>query len=102
MRVAVKILHSTLASDEGLLARFRREAETVDQINHPKIVRILDFRAEDDEPAYLVMELLDGVSLRHAMARHHPFPLERIVFIASQMLAALSAVHRAQVIHRDI
>ncbi len=102
MRVAIKILHSTLASDEGLLARFRREAETVGQINHPNIVRILDFRAEEDEPAYLVMELLDGVSLRHAMARQSAFPAERIVFIASQILSALSAVHRAQVIHRDV
>lgn len=102
MRVAVKILHASLASDEGLLARFRREAETVGQVNHPNIVRILDFRAVEGEPAYLVMEFLDGVSLRQAMARHIDFSAKRIVFIASQMLAALSAVHRAQVIHRDI
>lgn len=102
MRVAVKILHTALASDALLLARFRREAETVGQVNHPNIVRILDFRAEPDEPAYLVMELLDGVSLRQALGRHIDFSAERIVFIASQMLAALAAVHRAQVIHRDI
>lgn len=102
MRVAVKILHASLASDALLLTRFRREAETVGQINHPNIVRILDFRAEPDEPAYLVMELLDGVSLRHALGRHIDFSVERIVFIASQILAALAAVHRAQVIHRDI
>jgi serine/threonine-protein kinase len=105
MRVAVKILHAPLAADAMLLARFRREAETVGQINHPNIVRILDFHAEPDqpeEPAYLVMEYLDGVSLRQAFARHIDFSAERIVFIASQMLAALAAVHRAQVIHRDI
>jgi serine/threonine-protein kinase len=102
MRVAVKILHTSLADDESLLARFRREAETVGQINHPNIVRILDFCAEAGEPAYLVMELLDGVSLRQALARQKDFPAERIVFIASQMLAALAAVHRAHVIHRDI
>jgi serine/threonine-protein kinase len=102
MRVAVKILHASLASDAALLARFRREAETVGQINHPNIVRILDFQAEEGEPAYLVMELLDGISLRQAMARHMDFSAERIVFIASQILAALAAVHRARVIHRDI
>ena len=105
MRVAVKILHATLASDALLLARFRREAETIGQINHPNIVHILDFHADaeqPDEPAYLVMEYLDGVSLRHAFASHIDFPAERIVFIATQMLAALAAVHRAQVIHRDI
>jgi CheY-like chemotaxis protein len=102
MRVAVKILHDSLATDTLLLARFRREAETVAQINHPNIVRILDFRAEPGEPAYLVMEYLDGVSLRHALGRHIDFSAERIVFIASQILAALAAVHRAQVVHRDI
>lgn len=102
MRVAVKILHPSLALDESLLARFRREAETVGQVNHPNIVHILDFRAEPDEPAYLVMELLDGIPLRQALTRHIDFSAERIVFIASQMLAALAAVHRAQVIHRDI
>ncbi|HVY32035.1 MAG TPA: protein kinase [Polyangiaceae bacterium] len=102
MRVAVKILHASLAADALLLARFRREAETVGQINHPNIVRILDFRAEPDEPAYLVMELLDGVSLRQALGRHIDFSVERTVFIASQILAALAAVHRAQIIHRDI
>lgn len=102
MRVAVKILHASLASDTALLARFRREAETVGQIHHPNIVQILDFRAEEEEPAYLVMELLDGISLRQAIARHRDLSAERVVFIASQMLAALAAVHRAGVIHRDI
>ena len=102
MRVAVKVLHASLAADETLLARFRREAETVGSINHPNIVHILDFQAEPNEPAILVMELLDGVSLRHELARHGRFPEARTVFIASQLLAALAAVHRAQVIHRDI
>ncbi len=97
MRVAVKVLHSTLASDETLLARFRREAETVGTINHPNIVRILDFQAREGEPAFLVMELLDGVSLRQELLRHGQFSQARTVFIASQMLAALAAVHRAQV-----
>jgi len=102
MRVAVKVLHASLANDETLLARFRREAETVGSINHPNIVRILDFQAQPDEPAFLVMELLDGVSLRHELARQGRFSGARTVFIAAQMLSALAAVHRAQVIHRDI
>lgn len=102
MRVAVKVLHASLAVDQNLLARFRREAETVGAINHPNIVRIFDFRADPDEPAFLVMELLDGVSLRQELTRHGRFSAERTVFIASQVLAALAAVHRAQVIHRDI
>ena len=100
MRVAVKILHDELTGDATLLARFRREAETVGQISHPNIVRILDFHAQEGDLAFLVMELLDGVSLRQAFSRQ--FSGERTAFVAAQMLAALSAVHRARVIHRDI
>jgi eukaryotic-like serine/threonine-protein kinase len=102
MRVAVKVLHEALATDEALLKRFRREAETVGLINHPNIVRILDFHAETSEPAFLVMELLDGVSLRQELLRHGPFSAQRLAFIAKQILAALAAVHRAHVIHRDM
>jgi CheY-like chemotaxis protein len=102
MRVAVKVLHEALASDEALLLRFRREAETVGLINHPNIVRILDFHAEQNEPAFLVMELLDGVSLRQELQRHGRFSAPRLVFVATQILAALAAVHRAHVIHRDM
>lgn len=102
MRVAVKVLHEALANDEALLLRFRREAETVGLINHPNIVRILDFHAASDGPAFLVMELLDGVSLRQELLRHGPFSAPRVVFIATQILAALAAVHRAHVIHRDM
>jgi serine/threonine-protein kinase len=102
MRVAIKVLHSTLASDETLLSRFRREAQTIGTINHPNIVSILDFQAQEGEPAFLVMELLDGVSLRHELTRQGQFSQARTVFIAAQMLAALAAVHRAHVIHRDV
>lgn len=102
MRVAVKVLHESLASDEGLLLRFRREAETVGRLNHPNIVKILDFQAVRGQPAFLVMELLEGVSLREAIARRGRLSTERTAFIASQTLAALSAVHRAHVVHRDI
>jgi serine/threonine-protein kinase len=103
MRVAVKVLHESLASDDALLRRFRREAETVGLINHPNIVRLLDFHAANDgAPAFLVMELLDGVSLRQALVRHGPFPAPRVTFIGTQILAALAAVHRAHVIHRDM
>lgn len=102
MRVAVKVLHETLAEDESLLRRFRREAETVGLINHPNIVKILDCHTEPDEPAFLVMELLDGLSLRQELLRQGTLATGRTVFIATQMLAALAAVHRANVIHRDM
>lgn len=102
MRVAVKVLHDSLANDESLLARFRREAETVGQLNHPNVVKILDFHANPGEPVFFVMELLDGVSLRQELMRQRLFSAPRTVFIARQILAALAAVHRVNVIHRDV
>jgi CheY-like chemotaxis protein len=102
MRVAIKVLHAELAADASLLARFRREAETVGQLRHPNIVHVLDFHAEPGEPPCLVMELIDGISLRQELERERRFAAGRVAFIAAQMLAALSAVHRAEVIHRDV
>jgi eukaryotic-like serine/threonine-protein kinase len=99
-RVAVKILHGALADDEKLVARFRREAEAVGRIDHPNIVRLLDFHSE--APPFLVMELLRGISLRRALTRDGPFSPERAVLVAAQMLEALAAVHGARIIHRDI
>jgi serine/threonine protein kinase len=96
------VLHGSLLDDPTLVARFRREAQTVGLIHHPNIVHVIDFHTEPGEPPCLVMELVDGVSLRQELAQRGPFSGERMVFIASQMLAALAAVHRAQVIHRDI
>ncbi|HEY2407295.1 MAG TPA: protein kinase [Polyangiaceae bacterium] len=102
MRVAIKILHGDLADDKDYLARFRREAETVAAIGHPNIVRILDFKASDGEPAFLVMERLEGGSLSQIIAQDGPLPVERVAFVASQVLAALAAAHRVQIIHRDL
>jgi CheY-like chemotaxis protein len=102
MRVALKVLHGNICRDAQHLARFRREAETVAAINHPNIVRILDFQATNSEPAFLVMELLDGVSLGQAIEIDGPFSQRRAAFVASQVLAALAAAHRGRVVHRDL
>src|SRR4051812_4569543 len=59
-RVALKLLHPSLTSEESLLLRFRREAETVAALGHPNIVAVTDFAALPGEPVFLVMELLDG------------------------------------------
>lgn len=102
MRVAVKVLHRRIQSNVEYMARFRREAETVAAINHPNIVKILDFEARDGEPAYLVMELLEGTSLGQAIDLDGPFTQRRAAFVGSQILAALAAAHRAKVVHRDL
>lgn len=102
MRVAVKVLHRRDEGNVEYLARFRREAETVAAINHPNIVRIFDFQAQDGEAAFLVMELLEGTSLGQAISLDGPFTQRRTAFIGSQVLAALAAAHRANVVHRDL
>lgn len=102
MRVAMKILHPSIGVRADLVMRFRREAETVAAIDHPNIVRILDFQTHQAEPAYLVMERLHGEPLGDAIAREGRFAPERVAFIASQVLSALTAAHAANVVHRDL
>jgi serine/threonine-protein kinase len=102
MRVAIKVLHPSVGARSDLVMRFRREAETVAAIEHPNIVRILDFQSPPNEPAFLVMERLYGEPLGDAIAKAGRFSGERAAFVASQVLSALSAAHAANVVHRDL
>jgi serine/threonine-protein kinase len=102
MRVAMKILHPSFGARADLVMRFRREAETIAAIDHPNIVRILDFQTPEGEPAFLVMERLHGEPLGDAIARDGRFTPERAAFVASQVLSALGAAHAANVVHRDL
>ena len=102
MRVAIKVLHPSVGARSDLVMRFRREAETVAAIDHPNIVRILDFQSPPNEPAFLVMERLHGEPLGDAIAKEGRFTGERAAFVASQVLSALSAAHAANVVHRDL
>ncbi|MBI3203225.1 MAG: response regulator [Myxococcales bacterium] len=102
MRVAIKVLHAGVAAHLELVQRFRREAELVAAIEHPNIVKILDFDAAASGPTFLVMELLHGLTLGQAIKREGRLPAERVAFIASQVLGALGAAHAAHVIHRDL
>jgi CheY-like chemotaxis protein len=102
MPVALKVLHPGISQDVDVLRRFRREAHVVGAINHPNIVRILDFQMPTDEPAFIVMERLEGASLGDAIRRARQFSVEDIAWIAVQVLAGLAAAHGANVIHRDL
>jgi serine/threonine-protein kinase len=101
-RVAVKVLHPHLAERPDLLTRFKREAMAAAALGHTNIVQVTDFCQLPGEPAFLVMEQLDGETLRDCMHREGPMPGDRVAFIAAQMLAALDAAHRAGIIHRDL
>jgi tRNA A-37 threonylcarbamoyl transferase component Bud32 len=101
--VAVKILHHDLMTDETVVKRFEREARSASRLDHPNLVRIIDFgRDTDTGVLFIAMELLSGRDLGQVIAQDGPMPLHRIVRIMSQMLAALEEAHAQGVVHRDL
>ena len=71
-------------------------------LGHPNIVGVMEFQANPGEPAFLVMEFLEGESLRTALKRDGPMGARRAARIARQVLSALAVAHKAQIVHRDI
>ncbi|NVI99353.1 serine/threonine protein kinase [Myxococcus sp. AM009] len=100
--VAVKVLRQHLLGEPAVHARFRREAQATAGLKHPNIVEVMDFHDAPDEPPFLVMELLQGQTLKSLMKKEGPLPMERAAAIAHQVATALVAAHQAGVIHRDI
>ena len=98
--VALRFLPKGLSGDADALARFRREGKIASKLNHPNICTIYDI-GDDEGAPYLVMELLEGRSLRDRMAAKPLGPAE-IVDIALQVTEALEYAHREGVVHRDI
>jgi serine/threonine-protein kinase len=99
--VAVKLLHDTLAVDERAAERFRREALTAASVAHPNMANVFDYIQEDDRPG-IVMELVEGETLAHAIARDGAMPADRAVAVAASVLDALEAAHSAGIVHRDV
>ena len=107
-RVAIKILHADVAEDEVNIERFRREATTSQALDHPHVVKVMDFAATAHVPGrpgkswYLVMEYLDGEELRHVLTREKTLPLHRAIRIVSQLALALDSAHARGFVHRDL
>ncbi len=102
MSIAIKIVHSVLGADEDLFRRFCREARTLASLDHPNIVRVVDFQTPEDEPAILVLERLHGCSLATVIEQQAQLPVERVAFIGHQTLAGLAAAHEKNIVHRDL
>jgi serine/threonine-protein kinase len=100
-RVAVKVLRADLALDEGTRARFRHEAIAAARLSHPNIVSTYD-TGDDDGIAYIVMELVDGPTLRHLIDERGGLPVSAVINIGKQVADALDAAHRAGLVHRDV
>ncbi len=100
-QVAVKVLAEPYASDPQFVERFRREASAAAGLNHPNIVAVYD-RGEADGSYYIVMEYLSGPDLKQVIRRRAPLPPLQAIDFAQQILAALGAAHRRDVVHRDV
>ena len=100
-KVAVKVLSEPYASDPQFVERFRREASAAAGLNHPNIVAVYD-RGEADGSYYIVMEYLKGPDLKQVIRARAPLPALESIDNAQQILAALGAAHRSDVVHRDV
>ena len=100
-RVAVKILHERYASDEQFVERFRREATHAAGLSHPNIVSIFD-RGVADGSYYIVMEYIEGRTLKELVVTRGPCPVPVAISYTRQILAALRYAHKNGIIHRDI
>ncbi len=100
--VAVKVLRPALAADEKIVARFSREARAASRISHPHAVSVTDFGESEDGVVFLVMEYLDGKTLKEIIREEGPMPLPRVVEIIRQVGGALDAAHEQGIVHRDL
>ncbi len=100
--VAIKVLRPSLAVDDAVVARFSREAKAASRISHPHAVSVTDFGEAENGVVFLVMEYLDGRTLKETIATDGQMSLERVVEIVRQVAGALDVAHSQGVIHRDL
>jgi eukaryotic-like serine/threonine-protein kinase len=96
--VAVKVLSDTIASDQGFVTRFRREAQTAAGLSHPNLVGVYDFSEEGERP-YLVMQFVPGENLAERLQRGKAIDGD---MLARELLDALAHIHGVGILHRDL
>jgi serine/threonine-protein kinase len=99
-RYAVKVLIGEHAASSIMRRRFAREAEIAGQLDHPNVVNVIDYGTTEDGRSYLVMDLVEGVSLGALIAKG-PMAAERVIRIAHQLCEGLDHAHGRGVVHRD-
>jgi eukaryotic-like serine/threonine-protein kinase len=100
-QVAVKLMNREVASDSDQLERFRREARAVAQLSHPHIVGVID-AGEDDSRPYIVLEYVEGETLKDRIRRLGRLPITEAVAYAIEIARALGAAHARHIVHRDV
>ena len=99
--VAVKVMHEGLGDDQDFAAKFDREARAAARLSHPNVVSVFDQGIDAGRP-YIVMEYVEGCTLRHMITREAPFEPLRALELLLPVANALAAAHEAGLIHRDI
>lgn len=100
-KVAVKILRGDLATDEKFVRKFQREASAASNLDHPNIVGIYDV-GEDDGNYYIVMEYVEGRTLKSLIKRRGALTLPEVIDIMTQLTSGIAHAHEKGIIHRDI
>ncbi|HKP57787.1 MAG TPA: serine/threonine-protein kinase, partial [Polyangiales bacterium] len=101
-RVAIKVLHDYVARDRVAVERFKREYEAAHEMNHPNIVKVLEFGETADKSQFMTMEYLEGRELSKALVNKQPLPRASIVHVVCQIALALEHAHSFGFIHRDL
>jgi serine/threonine-protein kinase len=101
-RVALKLLNADLCANREIVDRFFNEARAVNQVRHENIVEVTDFGATPDGRSFIVMELLEGVSLRRVLRREKRLGEARAAHVGAQIAGALAGAHGAGIVHRDL
>jgi eukaryotic-like serine/threonine-protein kinase len=112
--VAIKMMHREIAADADQLERFRREARSVAQLNHPHVVTVIDAGEEPSPDAtqagldgrlgmpYIVLEFIDGETLKDVIRREAPLDIPQAIAYAIEIARALGAAHERHIVHRDV
>ncbi len=99
--VAVKVLRPSLTSDPAFLARFKNEARSVANLNHPNIVTVYDV-GSDDQMYYIVMEFIEGQDLKKIIKASGAMTPDRVLNVAAQICRGIGFAHRAGLVHADV
>jgi serine/threonine protein kinase len=99
---ALKVIAKDLAGDPMFVKRFKHEAVITRKLQHPNAVRVDDIDESDDGRPFIVMEFIEGKSLKRVIESEGPLPVPRVCLIIKQVAAALDAAHELGMVHRDI